>query len=98
MTSHHVDVLASSINLDLFSCGHCLVWSNDLLHTRSIISRLEGHNYSTTLCIPALRRQAHGLVSFVTFYHKGYSVSRSTKIIHWYLPEAISELLVYDLS
>jgi hypothetical protein len=88
MSSHHVDILASSINLDLFSCCHCLVWSNYLLHTRPIISRLEGHNYSTTLCNPALRRsQAHGLVSFVTFYHKGYSVSRSTKIIHWYLAE-----------
>lgn len=37
----------------------------------------------------------NGLVSFVTFYHKGYSVSGSTKIIHRYLPEAISELLVY---
>jgi hypothetical protein len=37
----------------------------------------------------------NGLVGFVTFYHKGYSVSGSTKIIHRYLPEAISELLIY---
>lgn len=37
----------------------------------------------------------NGLVSFVTWYHKGYSVSGSTKIIYRYLPEAISELLVY---
>ncbi|TEY20812.1 hypothetical protein BOTCAL_1739g00010 [Botryotinia calthae] len=37
----------------------------------------------------------NGLVSFVTYYHKGYSISGSTKIIHRYLPEVISELLVY---
>lgn len=36
-----------------------------------------------------------GLVSFVTFYHKGYSVTNSTKIIHRYLPREIGELLVY---
>jgi hypothetical protein len=48
--------------------------------------------------IHGLRRNIfieNGLVGFVTFYHKGYSVSGSTKIIHRYLPEAISELLVY---
>jgi hypothetical protein len=38
-----------------------------------------------------------GLVSFVTFYHKGYSISGSTKIIHRYLPQEPSELLVYFL-
>ena len=39
----------------------------------------------------------HGLVSTVTSYHKGYSVSNSTKIIHRYLPEPVGELLVYYL-
>jgi hypothetical protein len=37
----------------------------------------------------------NGLVSFVTVYHKGYSISGSTKIIHRYLPKEVSELLVY---
>lgn len=37
----------------------------------------------------------NGLVSFVTFYHKGYSTTGSTKIIHCYLPVEVSELLVY---
>ncbi|KFY31504.1 hypothetical protein V493_01048 [Pseudogymnoascus sp. VKM F-4281 (FW-2241)] len=48
--------------------------------------------------IHGLRRNIfieNGLISFVTFYHKGYSVSGSTRIIHRYLPKAISELLVY---
>lgn len=35
------------------------------------------------------------LVSFVTYYHKGYSADGSTKIIHRYLPLEVSELLVY---
>ncbi|THC87114.1 hypothetical protein EYZ11_013440 [Aspergillus tanneri] len=39
----------------------------------------------------------HGLVSTVTAYHKGYSVSNSTKIIHRYLPKPVSELVVYYL-
>jgi hypothetical protein len=39
----------------------------------------------------------HGLVSTVTTYHKGYSVSNSTKIIHRYLPKVVSELVVYYL-
>jgi hypothetical protein len=39
----------------------------------------------------------HGLVSTVTSYHKGYSVSNCTKIIHRYLPKPVSELLVYYL-
>lgn len=38
-----------------------------------------------------------GLVSTVTSYHKGYSVTGSTKIIHRYLPQEIGELLVYYL-
>lgn len=37
------------------------------------------------------------LVSFVTFYHKGYSVLSSIKIIHWYLSREVSELAVYYL-
>lgn len=39
----------------------------------------------------------NGLISFVTFYHKGYSVQGLTKIIHRYLPREISELVVYYL-
>lgn len=39
----------------------------------------------------------NGLVSFVTFYHKGYSIQGSTKIVHRYLPREISELVVYYL-
>ncbi|KFY31540.1 hypothetical protein V493_01012 [Pseudogymnoascus sp. VKM F-4281 (FW-2241)] len=37
----------------------------------------------------------NGLVSFVTFYHKGYSIQGSTKIVHRYLPREVSELVVY---
>lgn len=37
----------------------------------------------------------NGLVSFVTYYHKGYSVQNSTKIIHRYLPREVGELFVY---
>ena len=36
-------------------------------------------------------------MSTVTSYHKGYSVSNTTKIIHRYLPRPVSELLVYYL-
>jgi hypothetical protein len=36
-------------------------------------------------------------VSTVTTYHKGYSISNTTKIIHYYLPKAVSELVVYYL-
>ena len=39
----------------------------------------------------------NGLVSTVTVYYKGYSVSNSTKIIHRYLPRPVSELVVYYL-
>ncbi|KAI9035076.1 uncharacterized protein KD926_004658 [Aspergillus affinis] len=39
----------------------------------------------------------HGLVSTVTSYHKGYSINNTTKIIHRYLPKAVSELVVYYL-
>lgn len=36
-----------------------------------------------------------GLVALVTSYHKGYTCTGSTKIIHRYLPREVSELLVY---
>jgi hypothetical protein len=36
-------------------------------------------------------------VSTVTTYHNGYSISNTTKIIHCYLPKAVSELVVYYL-
>ena len=39
----------------------------------------------------------NGMVSTVTTYHKGYSVTGSTKIIHRYLPKEVGELLVYYL-
>ena len=38
-----------------------------------------------------------GLVSTVTAYHKGYSITASTKIIHRYLPKEIGELVIYYL-
>jgi hypothetical protein len=37
----------------------------------------------------------NGLVSFVTYYHKGYTITGTTKIIHRYLPSEVRELLVY---
>jgi hypothetical protein len=38
-----------------------------------------------------------GLISTVTSYHKGYNITGTTNIIHRYLPEQVSELLVYYL-
>ena len=38
-----------------------------------------------------------GAVSTVTAYHKGYSITGSTKIIHRYVPKEVGELLVYYL-
>ena len=38
-----------------------------------------------------------GMISTVTSYHKGYSVTGSTKIIHRFLPKEVGELLVYYL-
>ena len=38
-----------------------------------------------------------GLVAIVTSYHKGYTCTGTTKIIHRYLPREISELLIYYL-
>jgi hypothetical protein len=39
----------------------------------------------------------NGLITFVTFCLKGYNILNSTKVIHRYLPQEISELLVYYL-
>ncbi|KAJ4016148.1 hypothetical protein NW761_015046 [Fusarium oxysporum] len=39
----------------------------------------------------------NGLVSFVTYYDKGYSVTGTTKIIHRYLPREVGELLLHYL-
>ena len=39
----------------------------------------------------------HGLIGIVTTYHKSQSVTNSIKLIHRYLPRAVSELLVYYL-
>lgn len=39
----------------------------------------------------------HSLVALVTSYHKGYTYTGSTKIIHCYLPKEVSELVVYYL-
>jgi hypothetical protein len=39
----------------------------------------------------------NGMVSTVTSYHKGYSVTGSTSIIHRYLPTQVGELVVYYL-
>jgi hypothetical protein len=38
-----------------------------------------------------------GMVSTVTTYHKGYSTTGNTKIIHSYLPKEVGELLIYYL-
>lgn len=38
-----------------------------------------------------------GLVALVIAYHKGYTCTGSTKIIHRYLPREVSELLIYYL-
>jgi hypothetical protein len=38
-----------------------------------------------------------GMVGTVTTYHKGYSVSGCTKIIHRYLPREVGKLLMYFL-
>lgn len=39
----------------------------------------------------------NGMVSTVTSWHKGYTVTGSTKIIHRYLPKQVGELVVYYL-
>ncbi|KAH7147240.1 hypothetical protein DER46DRAFT_458765, partial [Fusarium sp. MPI-SDFR-AT-0072] len=35
------------------------------------------------------------LVSFMTSYYKGYTITGITKIIYYYLPSKVGELLVY---
>lgn len=40
----------------------------------------------------------HGLVSFVTSYHKGYSINGSLKLIHRYLTPELSQILVQYLA
>src|SRR5436309_3473959 len=37
----------------------------------------------------------NGLMTFVTIYHKGYSITGSEKVIHRYLPQEVGELLLY---
>ena len=39
----------------------------------------------------------NGLICFVIYYHKDYSISETIKIIYRYLPREIGELLVYYL-
>jgi hypothetical protein len=39
----------------------------------------------------------NGMLVFVTSYHKNYSTSSTTKIIHRYLPSEVGELLLYYL-
>jgi hypothetical protein len=39
----------------------------------------------------------NGMISTVTTYHKGYSASGNTKIIHRYLPREVGELFIYYL-
>jgi hypothetical protein len=34
------------------------------------------------------------MVVFATRYYKGYAVSRDIKIIYWYLPREVGELVV----
>ena len=36
----------------------------------------------------------HGAFSFVTLYHKGYTIGGSTKLIYRYLPPDLSQTLV----
>lgn len=38
-----------------------------------------------------------GMIATVTSYHKGYSTTGSTKIIHRYLPTVVGEVLIYYL-
>ncbi|KAJ0128986.1 hypothetical protein HZ326_27918 [Fusarium oxysporum f. sp. albedinis] len=37
----------------------------------------------------------NSLISFITYYHKGYSVTGIAKTIYQYLPKNIRELLLY---
>jgi hypothetical protein len=37
------------------------------------------------------------MVVFVTAYHKGFYASNNVKIVHWYLPREVGELVVWYL-
>lgn len=39
----------------------------------------------------------HGLIVFVTQYHKGYGVSGGIKIIHRYVPQEVGALVMHYL-
>ncbi len=39
----------------------------------------------------------NGMVEFVTSYHKGWSASKKSKIVHRYVPHVIGELVVYSM-
>ncbi|KAK1046049.1 hypothetical protein LTR74_018029 [Friedmanniomyces endolithicus] len=39
----------------------------------------------------------HGMMVFVTGYHKGFNASQNVKIIHRYVPREVGELVVYYL-
>ena len=53
------------------------------------VNTLHGHHRSIFV--------ENGMVSIVTSYYKGYSVTGSTKIIYRYLLKEVAELLVYYL-
>ena len=38
-----------------------------------------------------------GMVSFVTSYHKGFSASQKSKVVHRYVPREVGELVVQYL-
>ncbi len=40
----------------------------------------------------------NGMVDMVTSYHKGWSASKKSKIIHRYVPREVGELIVYSMS
>jgi hypothetical protein len=63
-------------------------WGTEILSLRHMNSF---HGYHRSIFIE------NGMVSIVTSYHKGYSVTGSTKIIHRYLPKEVGELLVFYL-
>lgn len=39
----------------------------------------------------------NGMVDFVTSYHKGWSASKKSKIIHRYVPREVGEVIVYSM-
>jgi hypothetical protein len=62
--------------------------SSGILSLRSV-NTVNGHHRNISV--------EGGMVSTVTTYHKGYSSTGNTKIIHRYLPKEVGELLVYYL-